>query len=62
MNFDCIKRQYRNSQFNVLEVRAKSHALASTSDVLECNQKNSKNLIFNVSFIAISGHKEYTHT
>jgi hypothetical protein len=31
--------------------------LPSISDVLECSQKVSKNLMYNVSFIAINGHK-----
>ncbi len=34
VNFDCIRRQYRNQPLNFLQLRIKSYSHASTSDIL----------------------------
>ena len=57
-NFDCIKRQYRNQACNLLEIRMKSVAQTSTSDVLESQQKSTKNAVYHVSFVSASGQNE----
>lgn len=59
VNFDCIKRHYRNQSCNLLEVKVKSSVLPSGSDVLEGNQKGGKNLGYQVSFIAAEGYRNY---
>ena len=58
INFNKISKKYRNDIYKCLELRMKTLAYPSCSDVLENYQKNLKNAIYNVSFISIVGHEE----
>ena len=57
-NFDCIRRQYRNNGYNVLEVRMKTLSQPSVSDILESTQKITKNAVYHISFVTIQGRKQ----
>ena len=61
-NFDCIRRQYRNNGYNVLEVRMKTLAQPAVSDILESTQKITKNAVYHISFVTIQGRKQEVET